>query len=134
MFPLLTKASCLHLLLFVQILSAATLPQQSNHDGFCGENISSILCVKDVLREIAKSTKTINHMATSIEDLIIQKFPMLDTLYKSVNHSIHAMEAELPRSIYHDEFFLENNIDKVRQQRSRLNFLRCSYLRTFSLN
>jgi len=113
MFILVNKNTFISFLFFLRYLSAAPT---STNDNLCGKTHASILCIKDVLKDIAKSTHVIDHLTANIEESVVHKFPMLDTLYNSVNHTLHSIQLELPPSLFHDDFTLENNIDKVIQK------------------
>jgi hypothetical protein len=73
----------------------------------------NVLCVKDVLKIIARITESVNRTAYDIEKYIINNIQIFDTVNRHVNYEMGLIHSQLPTSRHHIQFFQVNNIEKV---------------------
>ncbi|CAF1306567.1 unnamed protein product [Rotaria sp. Silwood1] len=97
-------------ILFLSVYSQIKIKQD---DDLCPK-IIGILCVKNVLLDIARTADEINIIAHKMEQDISEYEPTPMTLNDYINDKMKHIQSSKPKSYYHEQFMnIQNNINKT---------------------
>ncbi|CAF2955754.1 unnamed protein product [Rotaria sp. Silwood2] len=86
--------------------------EQAENDNMC--NLTrGILCVNDVLNEIAATTENLNQTINEIKKHILRNASIVDKIIRYVKFQMQSIDSQIPTLKYHMHFFRMSNIDKV---------------------
>lgn len=77
--------------------------------------LGDVLCVRDVLLNIASMTKNISRHLNELETSVLEKVHIIDTVNYYISYEMEFIHTHLPKPQLHTQFNQVNNINQVRK-------------------